>query len=157
MFFWNSLAFSMTQWTMAIWFLVPLPFLNSACTQFSVHILLKTSSKDFDRYLASMWNVHIIYYINIFISNISISIYLLLSRFSHVWLCAPHRWQPTRLPRPWDSPGKNTISLYIQSSRYNGHLNYIRPFPSILVHWFLSVFTLAISCLTMSNFPDLWT
>ena len=21
---------------------------------------------------------------------------------------APHRWQPTRLPRPWDSPGKNT-------------------------------------------------
>ena len=22
-----------------------------------------------------------------------------------VWL---HRWQPTRLPRPWDSPGKNT-------------------------------------------------
>ena len=23
-------------------------------------------------------------------------------------LCDPHRWQPTRLPRPWDSPGKNT-------------------------------------------------
>ena len=20
----------------------------------------------------------------------------------------PHRWQPTRLPRPWDFPGKNT-------------------------------------------------
>ena len=20
----------------------------------------------------------------------------------------PHRWQPTRLPDPWDSPGKNT-------------------------------------------------
>ena len=20
----------------------------------------------------------------------------------------PHRWQPARLPRPWDSPGKNT-------------------------------------------------
>ena len=20
----------------------------------------------------------------------------------------PHRWQPTRLPQPWDSPGKNT-------------------------------------------------
>ena len=20
----------------------------------------------------------------------------------------PHRWQPTRIPRPWDSPGKNT-------------------------------------------------
>ena len=23
-------------------------------------------------------------------------------------LCNPHRQQPTRLPRPWDSPGKNT-------------------------------------------------
>ena len=33
---------------------------------------------------------------------------LLLSRFSSVRLCAPHRWQPTRLPHPWDSPGKNT-------------------------------------------------
>ena len=33
---------------------------------------------------------------------------LLLSRFSHVRLCAPHRWQPTRLRCPWDSPGKNT-------------------------------------------------
>ena len=20
----------------------------------------------------------------------------------------PHKWQPTRIPRPWDSPGKNT-------------------------------------------------
>ena len=36
----------------------------------------------------------------------------------HYWCCwvtsvmsdsvRPHRWQPTRLPRPWDSPGKNT-------------------------------------------------
>ena len=33
---------------------------------------------------------------------------LLLSHFSHVRLCATYRWQPTRLPRPWDSPGKNT-------------------------------------------------
>ena len=33
---------------------------------------------------------------------------LLLSCFSHVRLCAPHRRQPTRLPCPWDSPGKNT-------------------------------------------------
>ena len=33
---------------------------------------------------------------------------LLLSRFSRVWLCATHRRQPTRLLRPWDSPGKNT-------------------------------------------------
>ena len=33
---------------------------------------------------------------------------LLLSRFSRVQLCATHRRQLTRLPRPWDSPGKNT-------------------------------------------------
>ena len=33
---------------------------------------------------------------------------LLLSHFSLVRLCGPHRRQPTRLPRPWDSPGKNT-------------------------------------------------
>ena len=33
---------------------------------------------------------------------------LLLSRFSRVRLCATHRRQLTRLPRPWDSPGKNT-------------------------------------------------
>ena len=33
---------------------------------------------------------------------------LLLSRFSRVRLVRPHRWQPARFPRPWDSPGKNT-------------------------------------------------
>ena len=33
---------------------------------------------------------------------------LLLSRFSRVRLCATPQMQPTRLPRPWDSPGKNT-------------------------------------------------
>ena len=32
MFFWNSLAFSMVQQMLAIWSLVPLPFLNPACT-----------------------------------------------------------------------------------------------------------------------------
>ena len=32
---------------------------------------------------------------------------MLLSRFSRVRLCDP-RWQPTRLTRPRDSPGKNT-------------------------------------------------
>ena len=34
---------------------------------------------------------------------------LLLSRFSLtlcVWFCAQHRRQPSRLPRPWDSPGR---------------------------------------------------
>ena len=33
---------------------------------------------------------------------------LLLSRFSHVRLCATPRQQPIRLVCPWDSPGKNT-------------------------------------------------
>ena len=33
---------------------------------------------------------------------------LLLRRFSHVQSVQPHRQQPTRLPRLWDSPGKNT-------------------------------------------------
>jgi len=40
--------------------------------------------------------------------------------YSRTWRCCcwvtsvvsdsvqPHRWQPTRLPHPWDSPGKNT-------------------------------------------------
>ena len=33
---------------------------------------------------------------------------LLLSHFSVSDSARPHRRQPTRLPRPWDSPGKNT-------------------------------------------------
>ena len=33
---------------------------------------------------------------------------LLLSRFSRADSVRPHRRQPTRHPRPWDSPGKNT-------------------------------------------------
>ena len=40
--------------------------------------------------------------------NITLLLLLLLSRFSGVRLCATHRRQPIRLPRPWDSPGKNT-------------------------------------------------
>ena len=34
-----------------------------------------------------------------------------MSPFSHSVVSdsvQPHRWQPSRLPRPWDSPGKNT-------------------------------------------------
>ena len=44
---------------LAIWFLVCLPFLNLVWIwKFLVHILLKPSLKDFDHYLASMWNEH---------------------------------------------------------------------------------------------------
>ena len=51
----------------------------------------------------------------------------------------PHRWQPTRLPRPWDSPGKNT---------------------GVGCHFFLqcmkvkSESEVAQSCLTLSNLMD---
>ena len=44
-------------------------------------------------------------------SSVSLNIMfllLLLSRFSRVRLMRPQRRQPTRLPCPWDSPGKNT-------------------------------------------------
>ena len=37
----------------------------------------------------------------------------------------PHRWQPTRLCRPWDSPGKNTgvgCHFLLQQSRSRGGL-----------------------------------
>ena len=35
---------------------------------------------------------------------------LLLSHFSVSDSVQPHRRQPTRLPHPWDSPGKNTVN-----------------------------------------------
>ena len=46
-------------------------------------------------------------FICIFILS-SFSLLLLLSRLSLSDSVRPHRQQPTRLPRPWDSPGKNT-------------------------------------------------
>ena len=45
MFFWNSLAFSMIQQMLAIWSLIPLPFLN---------VMLKPSLKDFEHNLTGM-------------------------------------------------------------------------------------------------------
>ena len=51
--------------------------------------------------------------------NIALSFSFRLSFFGIACCCCqvtsvvsdsvlPHRWQPTRFPRPWDSPGKNT-------------------------------------------------
>ena len=40
--------------------------------------------------------------------SICLALLLLLSHFSRVNSVWPHRQQPTRLPHPWDSPGKNT-------------------------------------------------
>ena len=51
----------------AVWSLVPLPFLNSACTSvnFLVRILLKPSLKDFEHYLTGMfrneWNCVVVW------------------------------------------------------------------------------------------------
>ena len=43
---------------MALWDLIPLPFLSLYIWKFSVHKLLKSSLKDFEHNLASMWNEH---------------------------------------------------------------------------------------------------
>ena len=40
--------------------------------------------------------------------NLQLLLPLLPSCSSRVCLCATPQTQPTRLPRPWDSPGKNT-------------------------------------------------
>ena len=53
-------------------------------------------------------NVGFLFYFNLERTFIVSLLLLLLSLFSCVRPCAPHRRQPTRLPRPWDSPGKNT-------------------------------------------------
>ena len=50
MFFWNSLAFSMIQWMLVIWSLVPLPFLNpawtSGITSTEIEAVVKNLSKN---------------------------------------------------------------------------------------------------------------
>ena len=57
MFFWNSLAVSVIQQMLAIWSLVPLPFLKSLYIwKFSVPVLLKPDLENFEHNLASMWN-----------------------------------------------------------------------------------------------------
>ena len=56
-FFWNSLAFSMILQMLAIWSLVPLPFLKPAWTcKFMVHVLLKPGLENFEHYFTSMWD-----------------------------------------------------------------------------------------------------
>ena len=46
--------------------------------------------------------------VHVFINNYLLLLLLLLSRFSCVDSVRPQRRQPTRIPQPWDSPGKNT-------------------------------------------------
>ena len=82
----------MIQWMLAIWSLVPLPFLKPAWT---------SGSSRFTYCWSLTWRI--------------LSITLLVcaaaaakSLQSCLTLCDPIRRQPTRLPRPWESPGKNT-------------------------------------------------
>ena len=58
MFFWNSLAFLMIQQMLAIWSLVPLPFLNSAWTSGSSWFTYCWSLawRNFERYFTSVWD-----------------------------------------------------------------------------------------------------
>ena len=51
-----------------------------------------------DQWRTKLWLLRVIAYF----------LLLLLSHFSRVRLCATPERQPTRLPCPWDSPGKNT-------------------------------------------------
>ena len=55
-FFFNCFAFSMTQQMLAIWSLVPLPFLKSAWTSGSSWFTLKPGLENFDHYFTSMWD-----------------------------------------------------------------------------------------------------
>ena len=54
-YFWNSIAFSMIQWMMAIWSLVPLPFLNPAWT-YGISQFMYCWSFAQRNYLGSMWD-----------------------------------------------------------------------------------------------------
>ena len=58
MFFWNSLALSMIQQMLAIWSLVPLPFLKPAWTSGSswFTLLLKPGLENVEHYFTSMWD-----------------------------------------------------------------------------------------------------
>ena len=47
----------------------------------------------------------------------------------------PHRWQPTRLPRSWDSPGKNTgvgCHFLLQSMKVKSESEVAQSCPTLL-------------------------
>ena len=63
---------------------------------------------------------------------------LLLSCFSHVRLCATHSRQPTRLPRPQDSPGKNTgvgCHFLLQCMKVKSESEVAQSCPTLLTPW----------------------
>ena len=56
MLFWNSLDFSMIQQMLVIWFLIPLPFLNSAWTSGVLCSCTEAGLENFEDYFADMWD-----------------------------------------------------------------------------------------------------
>ena len=59
MFFWNSLAFLMIQWMLAIWSLIPLPFLKPAWTSGSSWFMYCWSLTWRILSITSVWDEHI--------------------------------------------------------------------------------------------------
>ena len=55
-FFWNSPAFSTIQWMLAIWSLVPLPFLNPTWTSGNSLFTYCWILENFEGYYASVWD-----------------------------------------------------------------------------------------------------
>ena len=86
----NEQIFLFVPWSFHIAHILPLAFTNL-------------------RYYFISWFVSIIKIcdLNLFVHFLNLLL-LLLSHVSHVRLCATPKWQPTRLPCPWDSPDKNT-------------------------------------------------
>ena len=73
-----------------------------------------------------------------FITQISQPLLLLLSRFSRVDSVWPHRRQPTRLPRPWDSPGKNTgvgCHFLLQCMKVKSESEVAQSCPTLATPW----------------------
>ena len=79
----------MIQQMLAIWSLVPLPFLKPASHHYNITQSIFTALK--------------ILYPHLFLFCCCCYVASVMS--VSVW---PHRWQPTRLPHNWNSPGENT-------------------------------------------------
>ena len=50
----------------------------------------------------------------------------------------PHRWQPTRLPSPWDSPGKNTgvgCHFLLQCMKVKSESEVAQSCPTLATPW----------------------
>ena len=53
-------------------------------------------------------------------------------------LCDPHRWQPTRLSRPWDSPDKNTgvgCHFLLQCMKVKSESEVAQSCPTLATRW----------------------